>query len=1110
MNVRGTAAIQPQMDKGPAFPNPAPGISAFAGMGRWLAVAMAVVLACGFGLQWIGTLPSDLPPVDAMAAEFARAAAAVAYGVSWESGAGDAGGLLWNSAWVVANGQYDARLLARAALLLHLVAIAVALGAVARRLSPAGTLAWVMLGLAMFAFCGGAGLRPLADTAPATVLILLSMMQVLLMAGRAASLGRIALGVACGVVGILATREGMAASVAILAWHAMAWVRGLVPHPRRRLLIGISAALTVGGVVWHVVVGATDSRVADFVELGEALAWPFATAAVAPVVWAPALLCVISSLRGDARRRDLAPFALLALALSIIAAGRITDPSGAGRGIAFFSLLINAACVVAWWCTSRRSAEGRLILASLWLVIVFTGLMSGGGARGGPRVGPDARDPAVVALRAEIARAARDPQSRWSDPELRAILPPSIRASVAVASEPDSPWLRQVPELPETDALPAVGTWRKDDASLTGEWAGDWTSSALPMLETRIGGTHQPPLTAVVLRTRDGREIEPWAKSFVSTDRWRRVLFPAPDEPFQLVVRDSSADLWIAVRAPVELGQLGWFTRKIDPLAPWIIALGWLAGFCAFAWVALQASRHAARVERADAAPFPWRLVPWIAMAGLAVYLAQNVDTTAGPNDSGGYLNSAVLISEGRIAAEVQLILGPGGADDDPRLHMPITFCVAPDGRMAPEYPVGLPLIIGALYKLMPRDAAVTASCVLHILFAILITRAVARRAGLPDGWAWLGGALVGLSPLTWFEGLQPVSDVPALVWGAAAIHFAWVSRERAGYAVLAGLAAAMAVLIRPSNALCLVPAALCLIGRWRQLGWWVLGGLPGALWLAWYQSRQYGGALSTGYGDSLTMFGLRYLWPTLKAYVRWLPELFTPVIMLAWAGPFVRSAPKLLRVVLAVWAISFVAFYSVYWCTWDSWFNMRFLLPAAPAMVVLALLALRALAARWEVPLFEPGVRGRGTALTLGLVGVVLAIFVVSGTSRRILFWIDGNEQHILAPQWAREHLPADSVIVAKHATGTLAYYTEFALLRMDHPKLREPGFLEQIAASRRGIYAITYHWEAFGALSDNRRGDGRPPVPGRWERLASMWEDSVYVWRWRPAAESAVTDPD
>lgn len=1065
------------------------------------AVLAVLLLAAGLGLGWIEQANTDLPPAASMGREFAGAAAAVER-VTWDVRQPDAGARAWAQAWIACNGQYDARMLATAALALQLVALGALLLAMSRRLPAGGFFVFVLLAVAMLAARSGAGPRPTNEAVSSVLLIALSLGHVALMTARPQVARRIVPGSLLGLAGIAAAPEGVAAPIAVAAWHGLMLAAEPASWPIRRRALLASGVVALGGIVLVFATGSAEVPVGSFFTLvGAAFAWPWRSPLWALVVWAPSIFCLIRVIGGDARRAPVAPIALFAIALTPIAAVRCAGSGAAAEVIAGFGLLANAACVVRWWITSRRSAESRLVLGSIWVFTVFIGLMHGGAPRSPVPVGTAQRDPATLALRESVLRGEAHAGIDFSDPRLRAILPPSIRAPLALGAGSDAAWAGRAPEVIGRDGLPVVGTWRPDDASVTGEFFSAWMATTLPLLEVRFCGTLQPPATAIVLRTRSGEEIAPWTASGSATDRWKRVNFAAPAEKFQLVVRDASATSWIAVTAPVELGRIAWIARKLGGAAPWLIALGAVCALASLAGASRLAARiHAAWVAR-GAPMFPWHFVPRLALVGVAAYFALNLDTTAGPNDSGGYLNSAKLLAHGKIAAEPRTIFGADGLDRDPQLHLPITFRVAPDGRIAPEYPVGLPLIIAAFAQVLPQDAAVAATILLHLLLGIVFTRALARTAGLSEGWSWLAAAIVGLSPVFVFQGLQPMSDVPALVWTTAAVYWAWRSRAQPRFAVLAGLATALAVMVRPSNLLCFAPVLLCLIGHWRQLAWWALAGLPGAAWLAWYQATLYGSPFATGYGEAGSMFGLKFLAPTLRSYARWLPEFLTPLVCLAVAGPFVRGVAGRLRAVLAVWAVVFVGLYAVYWCTWDTWFNMRFVLPAAPAMVVLALVALREFAARLRLELFSSASFARGLLPTVLLVVLVLGALLGSAWSRRVLFWVHANREHAVAAQWARDRLPADAVVFAKHASGSLAYYSDLTLVRLDREEARRPELLAAIAGTGRPIFAVTYHWETRGFVwHGGDLGTGYPDLPGNWVRLEALWDNHVFVWSWLP----------
>ena len=1072
-----------------------------------LLIAATLLVAEGLGLRWIERTNTDLPPAVSIGREFAAAADAVER-VAWDVDQPEAGAQAWTAGWVALNGQYDARLLATAALGAQLLALGLVLVVLARLLPPGGFLVCAGLVAAMVAARSAAGPRPLGDAVWAPLLVTVSVAQVALLTGRAPGGWRVALGLVLGVLNILAAPEGVASSLAVGAWHALGVARDRTSWPACRTVLIGSGLLTVGGVGLVIAIGSADVPPRAYFEaLGAAFAWPCRSAAWALVLWAPAVFCLVRVLGGDTRRAALAPLALLALALTALAAVRCGQVGVAGHAVAFLGLAVNAACCVLWWTTSRRSAESRLVLAAIWGVTVFAGLSHGGASREPVSSGPTVRDPATLALRRAAIAGRADAAADWSDPRIRAVLPPSMRVPLGLGGPAESPWSGRVPEVVGQDELPAVGTWSGGDGSIIGEYSSGWMETAFPLLEVRMCGTLRPPETEILLRAADGTESRPWTSTASSPDRWKRLNFSAPDGPFQLVVRDASPASWIAVAAPVEIGWAGWVVRQLAGLAPWLIVGGFCCGLAALGGAVVVAKRmHAAWVAR-GAPMFPWHFLVRLAFLAGAIYFALNLDTTAGPNDSGGYLNSAKLLARGHIAADAPAIPTTSGPRHDAQLVLPITFRVAPDGRMAPEYPVGLPLMVATVAQVLPMERAVAVVVWLHLVFGVLATSMLARIAGLSRPWSWLAAAIIGLSPLYIFQAVQPMTDVAALGWVTLAVVLAWKSRERLAWAVPAGLVMAMAVLLRPSNVLAAVPVLVCLAGRWRQLAVWGLAGVPVAVWLLWYQKTLYGDPLATGYGSMPAMFGLRFFWPTVRAYAADLPLFFSPAILLVFAGPFLRGISGHFRVVLTTWVAAFVAFYSVYWCTWDN--GMRFLLPAAPAMVVLMLAVVQRLGTRLGLEVFSSRSFWRGLVPSFLLPVLVLGWLVGVGVSRKVLFWPQANREHAVVAKWTRDHLPGDAVVFAKHASGSLRFYTDLLVVRIDRAAVREPGFIESIAGTGRPVYAVTYHWETPGFdPAGGRLGSGYPDLPGRWEQHATLWDEHAMVWAWHPGERSERRD--
>jgi len=486
----------------------------------------------------------------------------------------------------------------------------------------------------------------------------------------------------------------------------------------------------------------------------------------------------------------------------------------------------------------------------------------------------------------------------------------------------------------------------------------------------------------------------------------------------------------------------------------------------------------------------------WTAAFALLAYaltLAHYGNACAGGSDSSGYLNNARLLAAGHAQAAPRTLPGLSPAAAPPYLYLPLGFRPGPSGAgMVPTYATGLPLLVVAAARLSGWSRACDLVMLVHALAGILLTYALGRLVRLPRPWAILAAAIVGASPLYVEYSLQAMSDLPATVWVLAAVVAAGRSlagerRAATAWAMAAGFALALAVLIRPSNALAFAPVALALGAsprRWLALA---LGGLPGALFLFSYNAAAYGHFLATGYGDTRTLFTLGWVSVTLRHYLHWLPLLLTPVILPALLLPLMgRRAPRA-AALLSVWVLAYLGFYCAYFNTHETWWYLRFVLPAAPALVVGGLLAVTWIFGRSD-EVIERFAAGKGrTVFALALV-LILLNGVWLNRRFQTLAVGHGEASYPLASAWAREHLPADSVLAVMQVSGAFFYYTDFTLVRWDQ---MEPGTFARVAAaagaSHRPIYAALFPFETAEALHER--------MPGRWTKITAIRD--IGIWR-------------
>ncbi len=471
------------------------------------------------------------------------------------------------------------------------------------------------------------------------------------------------------------------------------------------------------------------------------------------------------------------------------------------------------------------------------------------------------------------------------------------------------------------------------------------------------------------------------------------------------------------------------------------------------------------------------------AAAGYATFIYLYGSPFAAGSDSSGYLISARLLAHGEFTAPIRTLPALARENWDPAWQQPLGFIVQPGSqRLTPTYPTGLPLHLAAAAPFVGWEKAARLVNVLNALAAGTLLYALARQLGLGRGWALTAGALLWACPLFIYNALQPLSDSVALTWSVAALLFALKSRTRWPWALAAGAAFAVAILVRPTSFLLCAPLVLVL--GWSRRSWiaFGLGGLPGAAWLAFYNFRLYGDAFTTGYGDIGYAFAGRFVVGNLAHFGFWVPALVSlPVAIAAaflpWLAP--DRAPRLTTWILGVWLGTFVVFYAPYFCAGENWGYLRFLLPAFPAVILAGLLVaqnLRPVPPWWcLVPCLAAQF----------LLGRELQITAIRGEERR----------YVLATRWLNDRVPAGSVVLAGQLSGAIRFYNgELVLIRPEvMPADRLPGLRRAARESRSEIYAALFPFEADPNFAR---------FPGaRWELLAEI--DGITIHRLLPAAE-------
>ena len=485
-----------------------------------------------------------------------------------------------------------------------------------------------------------------------------------------------------------------------------------------------------------------------------------------------------------------------------------------------------------------------------------------------------------------------------------------------------------------------------------------------------------------------------------------------------------------------------------------------------------------------------------LAFATLAIALrwATYAATWADPS---GYVSQADLWLHGSLR------IGQGWAAqfDWPRVDWvfsPLGYRPGTEPHtIVPTYAPGVPLLMALAKVLIGARGPFVVVPILGALGVWLTYRLGTALLSEEEGLA--ASALLATSPVFLTHVLFPMSDVAAMTcWTLSAVLLFGTRRASP---VFAGLAGAVAILIRPNLAPLAGVLALAIVSRTRSIGFtvrpaavdvgrFVAGLLPGVMAIVAVHEYLYGGLFESGYGSA----GSLYAWSrgprNLLLYVGWLREthgmlaLLIPLGMLAPGAlllvPRRDAAGGVSPKVLVVGVTSAVWLCYLFYYSFDERFFLRFLLPAWPMMSVATAAALawisRPAPARWR-PLL---------VLTLGV--AVAVVQWRSAVNLGVFHWQEGEQRYVQVARAVASGTPPNAMLLAMQHSGSLRYYTHRPTLRYDE---LAPGLLDKAIADleAKGYrpYAVLEDFEVevfrkrfpgsrYGQLSQDPIVEGMP----------------------------------
>jgi hypothetical protein len=523
--------------------------------------------------------------------------------------------------------------------------------------------------------------------------------------------------------------------------------------------------------------------------------------------------------------------------------------------------------------------------------------------------------------------------------------------------------------------------------------------------------------------------------------------------------------IWLTTVGGFETEILGIPIKSNEPLRALAVSL--------LAWVGFFAA--GGRIPESPARHFTNHfLIAGFLAAGTFALGVSYATTTIGGSDSYGYASEAELLIERDLTVEqpwVKHVPWPNAG----LTFTPLGYTARRHGdgsEIVPMYPPGLPMLMAAAKLIGGQEALFW---IVPLAGALLVLATYGIGATLASREAGLIGALfVATSPVTLFSLMTPMSDVPAAAaWGLA---LCWVLQSRDRTALLGGLAAGVAVLIRPNLAACvaLLPLRYLLardastpISRsLRQSAYFLAGLVPPVMLLMLVNSNLYGFALELGYGQASGYFSPGNFWRNARTYLQFLLEIHSPFVLAGVAAlifPLRIVWPSAERRSLFVVITGSVAVLWAVYCLFvpfEAWWYLRFFLPAWPILMVSMAAVLMA------------GIRFLPSPLKMAAVvcAVWAGLYELRLSADRGVFdmWHQDRAHYVAPARLVGSMTDEKSVILSMQHSGSLRYYAGRMTLRWD---ILDSAWLDRAVQwfSERGVsvYMMVDDWEQKDVLS-------------------------------------------
>jgi len=492
-----------------------------------------------------------------------------------------------------------------------------------------------------------------------------------------------------------------------------------------------------------------------------------------------------------------------------------------------------------------------------------------------------------------------------------------------------------------------------------------------------------------------------------------------------------------------------------------------------------------------------------IGVVGLIIYgsvMIWRAGYVVNSSDAYAYGSLAKNLSQLKVTEPVKELAEFNLSQDYIGLFLPLAhFPGHEPGTMSNVVSIGLPLQMVAMASIFGWDIGPFLIGPLSATLSILLIYLIGLEFGLSRKLSAAGGVLLGIFPITVQHGLILMSDVPAMLWSMVTVFAALRSRKNPHWAIAAGFAFGVSILIRPPNALLLFPVFFALPISIKSLMRFGLGGIPTAVLFFSYNWAAFGSPFEVGYSATGVYdhfkFNLPLFTTHLSQFIYWISIQMSPVALFSWGATAVnRSVQWRDRALIISWFAGFYLFYCLYTLEYDYDGHQdftRFLLPGIPAVVLGFLLTIRYISDLFIASIDNGHKRAISKFVAPLLLLPVLATSASQIHRNNIYNLGRGVEEHKKAALWAGNIIPQKSLVASSEYSGTVKYYIDRPTLRYDSVTPELWGVIkDRIKGKGYQLYALLLFDEP--SIAQLR-------IPGKWT-LIDTFNGHTTLWRIDP----------